>query len=226
MSNQFTYQAGWPTILQYGRGSGSPEAAAAIEAEPTFTQAEAKQVTGHLFTQDGKTHYNILFTDGTTDMVPEEECNCEPLISEYLHGLQPPVNTVYIFCRVSTKAQAVSLGVQARIMLRFTREDQRFSGFRTKVVDASASASAYLNIPTDLRIIGESAQDGDYILFYRVNRLSHNVVASLEWLEDLTRRRVRVYSLVDNLSYDQNKFEFVHRIVEAQKESAMITAHI
>jgi DNA invertase Pin-like site-specific DNA recombinase len=213
-----------------GMAMGAASAGACLKAAEVVDE-EVDSVIGHRMCAGGVWQFNIRFKkmgrlewEHSTEWVNDEDCNCEELIGAYLRNCG--INTVYIWCRVSTKAQAdaISLGAQAQQLSAWVAGWLVSSaGRRIKVVQVAGSA--YRNIPIKLQDIGNGATAGDAIVFYRVDRLSRNIVASLEWLQGLNARGVEVLSFEggeSSLRYSTNPLEFHQRILDAQKESAMI----
>lgn len=191
--------------------------------DPTFfcgQDYEVKEVIGHRNTGTSW-EFLIRWTDGTESWIIDDECNCEVLISEYLHKLG--INTVYIFCRVSTKNQSrqdcVSLDAQLDELLPLAHQT---GCQRIKVI--KISKGAYKKVPKEMLDICEAAQNGDHVLIYRVDRLSRNIFDFLKEIEDLRDRGVTVYSHQDELTYNDifQRTEFAQKILDAQKESELI----
>jgi len=86
-------------------------------------QAEVKSITNFTNTNN-KYNFQLLFKDGSSEWVADEDTNCEQLISEFLHGNN--INTTYLICRVSTKEQSgdthVSLEAQEQELIRSNQE--------------------------------------------------------------------------------------------------------
>ena len=70
--------------------------------------------------------------------------------------------------------------------------------------------------------MGEACLEDDAILFWRVDRLSRNIVKSLSWMEDLDNRGVTLYSHNENITYKSNKLEFLQCVLDAQKEAKIL----
>jgi DNA invertase Pin-like site-specific DNA recombinase len=51
-------------------------------------------------------------------------------------------------------------------------------------------------------------------------------VKYLSWLEDLNDRGVRIYSVEENMWYEEKKLDFIQGIVDANKESHMLSKRI
>jgi len=191
-------------------------------------QCAVKSVMDHRVTSDGWS-FQISWDTGYGKSVPaswvaDKDTDCEFAISEYLGSKN--IRTAYCFCRVSTKKQAggthVSLDAQSTELQNLSRKET--PNHRIKI--CQISASAYRNIPDELVKIGEAAGSGDVIYIYRVDRLSRNIFESLSWIEDLDHRGVVVYSLSENLRYDQNKLAFTQSILDAQKESKLLSDRV
>ena len=185
---------------------------------------EVKNILQHKII-NGKHIFQIQWKDNAKDWVHDNNTNCEKLISEYRK--KKGIKTVYNFCRVSTKNQVgvehVSLDLQESKIKSFS--EQKFGeNCRNKIY--KISLSAYKNVPKQLRIIGEACISGDWIFIWRVDRLSRNIVKYLSWLEELNNRGVNIYSVSENISYRENKTEFIQTILDAQKESELISKRI
>jgi len=177
---------------------------------------EVKKIISHSV-YEGIWFFELLFSNGEKQIVADEDCNCEWLISNYL--AEKNINTAYIFCRVSTKEQAsstcMSLEAQADEIRPLVQSYPRVKVFKI-------SCSAYRKIPKVLEDIGECATSGDGIFVWRVDRLSRNIVKYLSWMEDLNENGVEVYSVNDELYYSSNKTKFIQAILDAQKEAELI----
>lgn len=196
--------------------------------DPTFfcgQEYEVKDVIDHK--NDGPSwEFLIRWSNGTESWIADDECNCEVFISEYLHRLG--INTVYIFCRVSTKNQSrtdcVSLDAQLDELLPLAHQilAHQIGCQRIKVI--KISKGAYKKVPKEMLDICEAAQAGDHVLIYRVDRLSRNIFDFLKEIEELRYRGVTVYSHQDHLTYNNisERTEFAQKILDAQKESELI----
>lgn len=187
----------------------------------TCKDYEVKRVIGHRI--NGSSDYwefQIMWSNGDIGWIPDSECNCEVLITDYLKSIN--INTVYVFCRVSTKQQnkpeCVSLDAQLNELIPLARQCPNCQ--RIKVV--KISKGAYRNIPKEMLDICDSASKGDFILIYRIDRLSRNIFNFLQEIESLNEREVQVYSHQDKLWYSCNRTDFVQKILNAQKESELI----
>lgn len=183
---------------------------------------EVKSVIDHRLDRSGNFEFNVKWVgyNKETSWLTEEECeNCEKLVSDYLHSKN--INTCYCFCRVSSKAQTgpthVSLDAQASELKK--RACQTGTN-RHKII--KISASAYKGIPLRLLRIGEACGSGDVILIYRVDRLSRNIVKFLSWFEELDNRGVSIIANSENLSYHENKLDFIQGVLDANKEAQLI----
>jgi len=140
-----------------------------VEQTPENIQEEVKQVLKHHIV-DGEWWFELKFKSGETQLVNDKDCDCETLISNYLHTKN--ISTVYVVCRVSTKQQAtstkVSLDAQAEEICTVLKNTKS----RVKIV--KISASAYRDIPKELQEIGScvTATDSIYIwgLYYNSNK--------------------------------------------------------
>ena len=169
----------------------------------------------------GVWEFEVNFSDRTSQWVLDSDCHCENAIGEYLSKSATHVRTLFILCRISKKADpnSVSLGAQAHQMFEGVRGQV---GLNTRIKVFQVTGSAFKQIPTAFRNVGEAARPQDRILFYRVDRLSRNIVESLSWLEELNKRGVEMFSFTENISYALNKTAFIEAVLGAQKESEMI----
>lgn len=181
-----------------------------------------KKIHDHSTDGHGNFKFHIQWSnDKNLEWVNDSDCQCENIISEYLSTTG--VTTKYLFCRVSTQnqAQTTSISLDAQeTELRQSLGNLPSNNIRIKVY--SISQSAYKSIPKDLQIIGEAARKGDTIMVWRVDRLSRNIVNYLSWCENLDSRGVMIYSRENNITYSNNKHEFIQGIMDAQKEAIML----
>jgi len=192
-----------------------------VEQTPEKPQEEVKQVLKHHIV-DGEWWFELKFKSGETQLVNDKDCDCETLISNYLHTKN--ISTVYVVCRVSTKEQAtstnVSLDAQAEEILSVLKNTKS----RVKIV--KISASAYRDIPKELQEIGACVTKADAIYIWRVDRLSRNIFKYLYWLEDLDKRNVEIYAVDNGLYYNSNKTDFIQAVLDAQKEAEILGARV
>jgi DNA invertase Pin-like site-specific DNA recombinase len=183
-------------------------------------EVEVVEVVRHTVV-DGVWYFELRFTDGDQILVPDDQCSCEWLISNYLEKLG--IKTVYVFCRVSTKEQAgstnLSLEAQEHEIIPLV---QAFD--RVKII--KISCSAYRNMPPALVDIADCAKKGDAIFVWRVDRLSRNIFKCLEFLEEMHRREVVIYAVDDGLDYSSNKTDFIQAVLNAQKEAELLGARV
>ena len=188
---------------------------------PPKPQAEVKSITNFTNTNNNY-NFQLLFKDGSSEWVADEDTNCEQLISEFLHG--NGINTTYLLCRVSTKEQSgdthVSLEAQEQELIRSNQNSN------TRIKTIKITKSAYSGIPSEIKNIGECAQQGDNIHVYRIDRFSRNLIKYLDFMEETTNKGVTIYSLSENISYNNNKTQFIQGILDAQKESETIGKRI
>jgi DNA invertase Pin-like site-specific DNA recombinase len=192
-----------------------------VEQTPENIQEEVKQVLKHHIV-DGEWWFELKFKSGETQLVNDKDCDCETLISNYLHTKN--ISTVYVVCRVSTKEQAtstnVSLDAQAEEICTVLKNTKS----RVKIV--KISASAYRDIPKELQEIGSCVTATDSIYIWRVDRLSRNIFKYLYWLEDLDKRNVEIYAVDNGLYYNSNKTDFIQAVLDAQKEAEILGARV
>jgi DNA invertase Pin-like site-specific DNA recombinase len=193
-------------------------------------ELEVTRVSEHRISQDGVWQFKVHFKGelGGT-WIDDADCDCEKLIRAYFRQLEAVsgnrIRTIYCICRVSSKNQTgpqhISLEAQEQRLLHTVhRHYQQSPLLRVKMF--KISSSAYHGIPTVLQRVGESADAGDAILTYRVDRLSRNIVKFLSFLEDLNDRGVQLYAQDENIWYHEKKLEFIQGILDANKESVII----
>ena len=190
-----------------------------------YIDCEVDKIYTHRVTSEGKWQFQVGWKDCITrDWVDDESCKCEKLIAKYLSNNN--IKTAYLFCRVSTPSQAtsvnVSLGAQEIELRKAVAMKNGFDRVRVYQV----SESAYKNIPKILQHIGEACLPSDAIFFWRVDRISRNIVKYLSWLEELNERGVMLYSHDENITYKDNKLSFLRAIIEAQHESELLGKRI
>ena len=190
--------------------------------EPATTRDEVVAILNH--SRSGNVWKFLLeWSDGTSDWVKDDDCECEWLINNYLH--KQGIRTAYILCRVSTKNQSGAEHVSLEAQEALLKDVEGISATsRVKVV--KMTTSAYKKIPTKMVIIGESAQAGDSLIALSYDRFGRNIVEYLSWLEDLNERGVVIYIDSTKTRYDNNKLDFLQGIITAQKESALLGERI
>ena len=191
-----------------------------------YVEAEVKSVIGHRVLQGGRWEFNIKFTGGYTEWVPDDECRCEEKITAYLNAKAPGVKTIHIVCRVSTKSQTSCTSTSLEGQEKEIKDGISGGSENTRLRVHKISNSAYKGIPKTMRNIGRSVRRGDEIIVWRVDRLSRNIVLFMQWLEDLRKRGIEIKSQVEKLSYSKQRLEFIQKIVDAQKEAEALGQRI
>lgn len=151
--------------------------------------------------------------------VADEDCNCEQLISEYLAS--KGIRTAYLFCRVSTKEQATSTHLSLEAQEAELREAAKNGGYE-RIRVYSISCSAYKKIPEQLAAVAEAAHAGDAIMVWRVDRLSRNIEDYMGMIKELHNKGVNLYSHNEQITYAENKMEFLQALLDAQKEAHIL----
>jgi DNA invertase Pin-like site-specific DNA recombinase len=167
---------------------------------------------------DGVWSFLIQFSDGETQWVKDEDCDCENQIKEYLEKHRLP--THYCISRVSTKPQRdgeVSLSTQKHNLSTFAKSTNYI-----RVKHIEITGSAFRCIPAKLRAVVNASTKGDAIIVYRIDRLGRNVTKFLALLENMEKKGVTVYSIHERLWYHENKMEFVEKLIQSNKESITI----
>ena len=187
-------------------------------------QVEVSHIINHRVRQDMTYEFQLEFKDKTVEWVEDNKCSCEDLIGKYLR--YKSITTAYLFCRVSRPEQATqfNFSLQAQeLELRMFIDNLKTNG---KVYDRvrvySIASSAYRKLPEVLRRIGYSTHQGDALCVWRCDRLSRNIVDSLEFIENIHKRGVMIYSYNENINYKDNKIRFIQAIVDANKEAMII----
>lgn len=204
------------------QGSTSTSAPAEIvKKQDERYRGEVVHIKAHKVDKQGKFSFHVVWKDNSSQWVDDDECDCEYLISNYLRSNK--INTAYLFCRVSTPDQAkstnLSLDAQKDELLNSLAEfDTPFQRIRVYQI----SGSAYYKIPWQLQEIGNSAGFGDAILVWRVDRLSRNIECSMEWLLNLDRKHVAIYSHQEKLQFAKNKLAFYQALLDAHKEAHLL----
>lgn len=189
----------------------------------TYGYYEAKKVVDHRVNDDGTLSFNVLFNKDYYEWVHENHCRCAELISDYFR--EKGITVAWCLCRVSTKSQAgpntVSLDAQKAETYKVA-----VTLNKTLIRVLKVSSSAYKSIPTAIKQVCESTNPGDAILFYRVDRLSRNVVDCIPLLEGMNTRGVSIMSVTEKLTYSENKTAFIEKMVDSQKESDLLSTKI
>ena len=212
--------------LQLGAESTPMVVNTSIESDEEYVEAEVKSVIGHRVLQGGKWEFNIKFSGGYTEWVPDDECSCEEKITAYLNAKAPGVKTIHIVCRVSTKSQTSCTSTSLEGQEAEIKDGISGGSENTRLRVHKISNSAYKGIPKTMRNIGRSVRRGDEIIVWRVDRLSRNIVLFMQWLEDLRKRGIEIKSQVEKLSYSKQRLEFIQKIVDAQKEAEALGQRI
>jgi DNA invertase Pin-like site-specific DNA recombinase len=188
----------------------------------TPNTSEISKVIKHKIVS-GEWYFLLKFKDEyVPQWVTDDYCFCEELISAYLN--KENINTVYYYCRVSSKNQIgpdhYSLDTQEHELIQNITNNNK----RVKII--RSIGSAYKNIPKDLRNIGDSAHSGDEIVVYRVDRFGRNIVSFLSWMEEINNKNVKIISYKDKIDYSKNRLEFIQKLLDATKESKLLSERI
>lgn len=195
------------------------------EHKTLIQKEEVLAVVNHRI-KNNKWEFRLKFASGI-EWIPQDNCDCPHLINKYLHHKN--INTIHLICRVSTKQQtsceSTSLQLQES-RLKEAAENLNSDNQIVRIVVHMISGSVYQNIPSKLIEVGETVSYGDTIMVWRIDRLSRNIVKSLSWLEDLNEKGINIIAHQENLTYRDNKLEFIYRIFEAQFEAAKLGSRI
>jgi DNA invertase Pin-like site-specific DNA recombinase len=192
-----------------------------IEEDIDEEQCEVICVKNHRLV-DNNWQFEIMWKNGQSEWVDDNKCSCEILINKYLQNIEQKFKTAYIFCRVSTPEQATDDNLSLHAQEDELRDAVDKLGCYDRVRVYSISQSAYKNIPKTLIRIGESVIPGDGIFVWRADRLGRNIVSYLDFIEDLNKREIFIYSHQESMNYKDNKLEFIQAILNGQKESKII----
>lgn len=183
---------------------------------------EVTKVMNHRVRQ-GKWEFRLQFPSGI-EWIPEDRCACPELIAAYL--ARKNIQTIHLFCRVSTKEQTSCESTSLPLQEARLREAAELLNSDARLVVHKISGSAYQRIPPSLVEVGEMTSRGDTIMVWRVDRLSRNIVGYLSWLEGLNDRGVNIVAHQEKLSYRANKLDFIQGIVNSQKEAEILGSRI
>ena len=187
-------------------------------------QVEVTHVLGHRVSLMKTYQFQLEFADKTVEWVNDDKCMCEDIIGKYLR--YKSINTAYLFCRVSRPEQATpfnfSLQAQEHELRKFVEKLRTDGKKYDRIRVYSIATSGYKKLPEVLRRIGYSTHQGDAICVWRCDRLSRNIVDSLDFIESIHKRGVMFYSYNENINYKDNKIRFIQAIVDANKEAMII----
>ena len=195
-----------------------------LNEEKHGKRSKVKKILDH---EENKGTYTFLvkFQDGTTSWVDDRNCSCEHTIREYFDEQKIEVNTLYLVCRVSSKAQAgplnLSLDEQLRLLLTQTKP---YKNYRIKI--CQISASAYAKTPDEIMNISEEARDGDVVMVYRVDRITRDIFGFLHVLEDMNKRGVSFFAYEEGLWYEDNKTRIAQLMLNGTVESEGISRRV
>lgn len=207
--------------LQLDQDSGINENKQNNILEENNDEFEVSGIHDHRIIYENKWQFQVSWKGyNTYDWIDDEYCNCEKIISEYLSGKD--IHTAYLFCRVSTPEQNtsvnVSLEAQESELRKAVSRMKEFNRIRVYNI----SQSAYKGIPKVLQNISNACLPYDGILFWRVDRMSRNIIKYLAWMEDLNDRGVMLYSHNEGITYKNNKLSFLQAVLDAQKEASIL----
>ena len=176
--------------------------------------------------------FDCKFVGGRVERrVADHDCHCEELISQYLSKLPVPVNTTYLFCRVSTKAQAsetsTSLASQAQTLFKagyVLAQADDVAVRRIKTL--SVCSSAYSTISSRLVDIGAASRRGDCILVQSIDRLTRNCEHFRPWASEVHGKGVIVYSVLDRLAYSPSDSTFMAKVMLAENHSRVTSEKV
>jgi len=197
------------------------------EGEEGEEEGEVDAVIGHSCDANGNYTFTVLFTDGTTEEICDEYCNCEYLIALYLETVS--VKTIYCICRVSTKKQnednCLSLNSQEVELRKAAQEAKENYGGEWRVKVVRFVSSAYCMVPRPVQIVCDAACKDSIIMALRICRLSRSI-SFISQLDELRRRGVGVCAVKDRVWYHNNQISFVSGLISSQRESELRGEHV
>jgi len=163
-----------------------------------------------------------------SEWVPDNECQCPSKISKFLATHPHNLTTFHLICRISCRNQAGPAGIslqQQESALKEAAQGMVVPRRQIRTVIHRLSTSAYQKVPLEIHDTCTYARPGDVILFYRVDRLSRNIVEFLHIIEEAHKRGVFFYSHDEQLWYhDENpELPFVQKLLNAQRESEILS---
>ena len=198
---------------------------ATATATATAPPNKVKEVLNHRNSRKKSCRYDyqVKFADGSIEWVYDENCDCNVAIGRYCQSQN--IKVAHILCRVSTVAQAqpncLSLDGQSKALSDFL-QGKGFDHHR----EHRMNVSAYKSLSKNIVDIGNSCNPGDMLCVWKIDRLSRNIIKSLSWIDNLSERGVEIYALTENLSYRENKLQFIQGILDAHKESEAISLRV
>lgn len=200
-----------------------------VKHDKTEDQYEVTSVCDHQVRR-GKFIWKVRWKGfPSPEWIKDEDCNCEKKIQEYL-AENTNIRTIYGICRISSKSQLgpthVSLNAQEAILRKTARalDVKEDEAIRVKIYHIVGSA--YSGIHSKLSYIAEVARARDILLVYRVDRLSRNIVKFLSLLEDMNDRGVLIYAQDEDIWYHNRHLDFLQAVLNANKESAIISRRV
>lgn len=179
---------------------------------------EVEKIIGHRII-NGKFQFLIKFKYyDEPEYIDDIDTNCEKLISEYLPN---NIITIYVICRVSTKNQSdentVSLAQQEDMILSTINGLYPTENKRIKII--YHVGSAFNKLPTYFQSLIHNARKNDIIAVYRIDRLSRNIVSSLDYINQLDLKGVKIYSCHEKIYYHDNKAQFLTFLLNGQRDA-------
>jgi DNA invertase Pin-like site-specific DNA recombinase len=169
--------------------------------------------TGFVFNFEDKNHQSKWVRDSETDL--------EMLINDYLVKLN--IDTVYLFCRVSTGNQVGENHVSLDAQEAELREAALIKyPHIQRIKSVKVVSSVYRKLPKQLKIIGDAIVEDSVLMVTRIDRLSRNLDVYKDFFNDLDKNGVRIYSLAEDWEYNNKKVDFQIGVLTAQKESQLI----
>lgn len=135
--------------------------------------------------------------------------------------------TIFIYARVSSSQQAssdsVSLDYQISKCISFAKN--RYPEEKTVTVSEVFSGRV-LEKQKLLKKILESISEGDMLIVYNVSRLTRDSSEGINILNALNRKKAKVHSVHESVTYPADRATFRRLLVEANEESDVISERV
>ncbi len=132
----------------------------------------------------------------------------------------------YIYCRISTKYSKNSHSLD-------TQEDQcieycKMSGLNVKEIIRDQMSSRNMTNYTTLTNLIRKMDSGNVLIIYDVSRFSRNVLKGIELLELMASNGINIYSVKENINYNDSMNKHLFRVFlnQAEYESDTISMRI
>jgi len=173
----------------------------------------------------------VNFTDRTQEWINDNDCNCESLIRPILHKTFPNVKTIYLVCRstpIRNRDGTMPIAVEnQQQQMKNSISNVCYEEnviYRTKIT--TISQTPYNKIPNILQEISNIAIEGDVFAIYRADRLTRNPSLTFQFIEDMHNNNIKIYSAKQNMWYNNQKIDFIQFIIDANRESEILSVRI